>query len=261
MVSGRARSIFFICFFISGFLSLPASRSLGAVSVYDQVTTVGSPVFLEVLTKGLIFAEGGRLVDLYLDDQSIGKILTGGDGHGYRKYTPERPGIIEVRALSNGESGSGLLLVMRKSERAVMIEIEGGFKDAFISEIAASANRRALEKLSQKYRIIYLSRYLGIEMSKNWLSKNEFPRGPVLSWRGPQMLSALKAKGIQLYAIVGSASIIAEAADQIENRYTFEQTQDGQTVKDWDEIIDLLRKRATEKSAKRKGKYKPSPKE
>jgi hypothetical protein len=260
-VSGRARSIFLICFFICGFLSLSAGQSLSAVIVYDQVTTVGTPVYLEVLTKGLIFADGGRLVEVYLDDQSIGKILTGGDGHGYRKYTPARDGIIEVRALSNGESGSGLLLVMRKGERAVLIEIEGGFKDAFISEIAAGAHRRAVEQLSQKYRIIYLSRYLGIQTSKNWLSKNEFPPGPVLHWRGPQMLSALKARGIHLYAIIGSAGIIDEAAEQIENRYTFEQTQNGQTVRDWDEIIQLLRKSAPNKSAKSKGKYKPAPKD
>jgi hypothetical protein len=74
------------------------------------------------------------------------------------------------------------------------------------------------------------------------------------------MLTALQARGIHLYALIGSAGIIGEAAEHIERRYTFEQTQKGQTVKDWEEIIELLQKSAPKKSAKNKGKYKPSQK-
>ena len=114
------------------------------VIVYDRVTTVGTPVYLKVLTKGRIFADGGRLVEFYLDDKRFGKNLTGGDGYGYRKYEPRRAGIINIRATSKGESGSGLLLVMKKSEKAVLIEIEGGFKDAYISDMAAVASPSAV---------------------------------------------------------------------------------------------------------------------
>ncbi|MGD9134610.1 MAG: hypothetical protein PVF78_13230, partial [Desulfobacterales bacterium] len=122
---------------ILGLLALPAARSLGAVIVFDRVTTVGTPVYLKVLTKGRIFADGGRMVELYLDDIRFAKNLTGGDGYGYRKYIPRRAGMIKVRATSQGESDSGLLLVMKKSEKAVLIEIESGLKDALISDIAA----------------------------------------------------------------------------------------------------------------------------
>ena len=106
---------------IFGFSILPTARGLGAVIVYDRVTTVGTPVYLKVLTKGRIFADGGRLVQFYLDDKSFGKNLTGGDGYGYRKYKPRRAGIINGRATSKGESGAGLLLVMKKSEKAQRI--------------------------------------------------------------------------------------------------------------------------------------------
>jgi hypothetical protein len=246
-------SILFVC----GFLYLPATQSLSAVIVYDQVTTVGTPVFLKVLTRGRIFADGGRLVEFYLDDKSIGKNLTGGDGYGYRKYTPDRAGIIKVSARSKGENGSGLLLAMKKSEKAVLIEIEGGFKDAFISQIAAMAHRRAIDALVKKYRVIYLCRFIGTQMAKNWLRDGEFPDGPVLRWRGVQELIALKKRGIQLYAIIGSAGIISEAAEHIERRYTFEQTNNGQTVKDWQEISELLLKSTPKKSTKNKGKYTP----
>ena len=243
-------AIFLIC----GFFVLPTADCLSAVILYDNVTTVGTPVFLRVLTKGRIFADGGRLVEFFLDDNSLGKNLTGGDGYGYRKYTPKRPGLSKLKARSKGESGSGLLLVVKKSEKVIFIEIESGFKDAFISKIAAGASRRAVERLLKKYRVIYLSRYTGLRMAREWLDERDFPEAPVMRWQGAKMLSALKEKGIQLYAIIGSAGVIAEAEEHIEKRYTFEQTQKGQTVRDWEEIIELLPKSAPKESDKGKKK-------
>jgi hypothetical protein len=241
-------------FLISCFFVLAAGQSWGAIIVYDRVTMVDTPVYLKVLTKGRFFADGGRLVEFYLDENSLGKNLTGGDGYGYRKYTPKSPGIIKVQARSKGESGAGLLLVLGKSEKVIFIEIEGGFKDAFISDIAAGASRRAVERLLKKYRVIYLSRYTGLRMAREWLDEHEFPEAPVLRWQGSKMLSALKEKGIHLFAIIGSAGVIAESADHIEKRYTFEQSKKGQTVKDWEEIIELLPKKTPEDSDKDKKK-------
>ncbi len=243
-------SIFLACVF----LVLPTTRSLGAVIVYDRVTTVKTPVYLKVLTKGKIFADGGRLVEFYLDDKSLGKNLTGGDGYGYRKYVPRRAGTFKVRATSDGESGNGLVLVMKKSDKAVLIEIEGGFKDAYISDIAAGASRQAVKQLLKKYRVIYLSRNTGVKMARNWLDEMTFPDAPVLRWRGAQTLSALKEKGIQLYAIIGAAGVIAAAADHVEKRYTFDETKNGQTVNDWHELMTELPKSAPADSKNNKKK-------
>ncbi len=235
----------------------PAAHSLGAVIVYDRVTTVKTPVYLKVLTKGRIFADGGRLVEFFWDDNSLGKNLTGGDGYGYRKYVPRRAGIFKVRATSNGESGNGFVLVMKKSEQAILIEIEGGFKDAFISDIAAGAGRQAVAELLKKYRVIYLSSNTGIRMARNWLDEKAFPDAPLLRWRGAQSLKALADKGIQLYAIIGGAGVIKAAADHIERRYTFDRTQQGQTVNDWHELMQKLSKSAPQNSEKNKKDAKP----
>ncbi len=243
-------SIFLACVF----LVLPATRSLSAVIVYDRVTTVKTPVYLKVLTKGKIFADGGRLVEFFMDDKSLGKNLTGGDGYGYRKYVPRRAGTFKVRATSDGESGNGLVLVMKKSDKAVLIEIEGGFKDAYISDIAAGASRQAVKQLLKKYRVIYLSRNTGVRMARNWLDEMAFPDAPVLRWRGAQTLNALKEKGIQLYAIIGAAGVLAAAADHVEKRYTFDETQNGQTVNDWHELMTELPKSAPADSKNTKKK-------
>ncbi|MGD8963299.1 MAG: hypothetical protein PVF29_04430 [Desulfobacterales bacterium] len=239
---------------LCGWLVLPATRSLGAVIVYDGVTTVNTPVYLKVLTKGRIFADGGRLVEFFLDDKSLGKNLTGGDGYGYRKYVPQRAGIIKVRAASDGESGNGIVLVMKKSEKAILIEIEGGFKDAVVSDIAAGAGRQAVKEMLKKYRVIYLSRNTGVRMARTWLDEMEFPDAPLLRWKGAQTLSALKKKGIQLYAIIGAAGVIEAAADHIDKRYTFDKTQKGETVRDWHELNKKLSKNVPDNSKSKKKK-------
>ena len=228
---------------ILGFLALPA-RSPGAVIVFDRVTTVGTPVYLKVLTKGRIFADGGRMVELYLNDKRFAKNLTGGDGYGYRKYIPRRAGMIKVRATSQGESGSGLLLVMKKSEKAVLIEIESGLKDALISDIAAGAGRQAVKQMLKKYRVIYLSRYSGLRIARISLDEMDFPEAPILRWQGEQTLKALKENGVNLYAIIGTAGVISTADGYIENRYTFDENQQEHTVKDWQELMKLLSKNA-----------------
>jgi hypothetical protein len=239
---------------LCGWLVVPATHSLGAVIVYDRVTTINTPVFLKVLTKGKIFADGGRLVEFFLDDKSLGKNLTGGDGYGYRKYVPQRAGIIKVRATSDGESGNGIVLVMEKSEKAVLIEIEGGFKDAVVSDIAAGAGRQAVEEMQQKYRVIYLSRNTGVRMARTWLDEIEMPDAPVLRWQGAQTLNALTEKGIQLYAIIGAAGVIEAAADYVDKRYTFDDAQQGQTVRDWHELMTKLAKSGPDNSENNKKK-------
>jgi hypothetical protein len=143
---------------------------------------------------------------------------------------------------------------MKKSEKAVLIEIEGGFKDVFISDIAAGASRQAVKQLLKKYHVIYLSRYTGIRMARKSLDEMEFPDAPVLRWQGEQTLKALKEKGVNLYAIIGPTSVIDTAADHIIKRYTFDQNQKEHTVKDWQEVMERLSESASQKSQNSKKK-------
>jgi hypothetical protein len=213
------------------------------VAVFDRVTTVKTPIRITVLTKSRFFSVGGRLVDIYLNDDHLKRILTGGDGYGYLKYTPPAPGYITIKARSGSDSATGLLLVMTKNDRAIIIEVEEGFKGAVFSEEVKQSSLKAVKTLSKNYKIIYLSRYVGKSVTGTWLEKQSFPESVILSWRGPETLTALKKKGIQLHAIIGSAAVISAAAKDIENRFAFEKTRDGTTVKDWDEILEHLQEK------------------
>jgi len=218
--------------------SAPVTR--GEVDVIDGVTTVHTPVRIKIITKGRIFSQGGRLVDLYLDGSHLKKILTGGDGYGYLKYIPQRPGFMKITARANAYSSSGLILVMRRSERAIIIDVEGAFKNTIFSEGLRADSRKAVKALNEVYKIIYLSRYVGKSISRNWLEKEDFPQSVILRWQGPNTFKILKKKGIQLYGVIGSAALISAARKHIEHRYTFEKSKDGKVVKNWDEILKLL---------------------
>lgn len=211
------------------------------VVVLDRVTTVKTPVRIIVLTKGRFFAAGGRLVDVYLDDEHLKRILTGGDGYGYLKYTPQSTGYKIIKARSNSDSAEGLMLVVTKKDRVLAIEVEEGFRIAAFSEDTRQGSLKVVKRLNKKYKIIYLSRFAGKTITGTWLENQGFPRSAILRWRGPNTLKGLKKNGVQLHAIVGSKAVISAAVDHIENRFTFEKTKDGKAVKDWDEIEELLR--------------------
>ena len=70
-----------------------AAAGRSEVVVFDDATTVQTPIRIKVLTKSRFLARGGRLVDIYLDENHLKRILTGGDGYGYFKYTPLNAGL------------------------------------------------------------------------------------------------------------------------------------------------------------------------
>ena len=211
------------------------------VVVLDSVTTVKTPVRITVLTKGRFFAAGGRRVDVSLDDKHLKQILTGGDGYGYLKYTPRSTGYKKIKARSNADSAEGLLLVMTKKDRALVIEVEEGFKTAVFSDEIKQSSLKAVKTLSKNYKIIYLSRFAGKSITGIWLEKQGFTRSIIMGWRGANTLTALKKRGVQMHAIIGSATVVTAAVDEIEKRFTFDKSKDGTTVKDWDEIAELLK--------------------
>jgi hypothetical protein len=222
------------------FILIIVPESHSKVVVFDQVTTVQTPINIRVLTRDIFFSAGGRMVDIYLDNNPLKKILTGGDGYGYLKYTPREAGLKKITAHTNTDSASGLILVMNENEKAIIIEIEGAFRDTVFSDEIKESSRKAVNSLSENYKIIYLSRFLGKGITGSWLEKQNFPKSVILRWRGPKTLENLKKNGVQLHAIIGSPVVISTVTEQIEKRISFEKTNDGKTVKDWDEILKLL---------------------
>ena len=226
--------------FLIMLIFVPTSH--GKLVIFDRATTVLTPIHITVQTRDGFFVSGGQLVDIYLDDTFVKKILTGGDGYGYLKHIPREPGLKKITARTNAESASGRILVVKENERVVLIETEGAFKDSVFSGEVRRRSQEAVKSISEKYRIIYLSRLLGAGLTESWLEKYAFPESVILRWDGPNMLEKLKKNRLQLHAIIGSSNVITAVADKIERRFSFEKTKDGKTVKNWEEILDFLLK-------------------
>jgi len=223
-----------------------ASWGLGKVIIFDAASTKNTPIYLKVLTKGRLFARGGKLVDVYVDDKKVKQILTGGDGYGYLKYTPIQPGLTRIEARSDGDSDSGVILVVTKSDRVILIDVQNGIKESQFSGSARANSRKTIETLSQEYKIIYLDTSFGSGVSRDWLKDEDFIGSAMLKWQGTDMLKSLKAKGINLFAIIGSAELISQSAKYVEHRYSFEETKDGETITNWKEIPELLQKTSSQ---------------
>jgi hypothetical protein len=228
--------------FVSAIVAIFTADCFGGVFIFDQVTTLNTDVFLKVQTKGRFFAEGGKRVDVYVNHEKIKRILTGGDGYGYYRYKPQQLGLIPIEARSEGYRDTGVLLVADKDDKFILIDVDTGLKESPLSGRARRYSLEVVSDLAGEYKLIYLNTLLGSIFFEGWLVKEKFPESAVLKWQGTAMLHSLQKRGIHLHAIVGSAGMMSEAKKHIQNRYTFEKSEDGRTVKDWEEIMEFIQK-------------------
>jgi hypothetical protein len=228
-----------ICFLGLNLLWGHALCAHAGVVFFDSVTTTRTPVYLTVLTKGFLFPEGGRLVDIYSEGQKLGRVLSGGDGYGFMKLTPEDAGLKTYEARMDGHSDSAQLLVMKKTDRALLFEIEV-LSHTFLSKNVGVDTRKALNTLSKKFKLIYLSRFLGKTVANKIIAAANLPVSVVLPWQGPELFEDLKSRPVSITAIIGSADMVSEAADKVPYRFTFEETEDETFVEDWQDIIKKL---------------------
>ncbi|KPJ76122.1 MAG: hypothetical protein AMJ54_12800 [Deltaproteobacteria bacterium SG8_13] len=233
----RAIACFIVLLLTALMLRPPGCRA--AVVVFDRVTGVGRPVFLKAVTRGLIFTKGGRRVAIRIDGGPPVETLSGADGAAFLKYHPDKPGLRTVTAVSEGEEGSGTLLVLEPDEAVIVIGIEGGLQKGLFPEEKRRATREVLSSLSRTYRLVYLTRWIGVGLVKTLLAKHQFPQSVVLSWRGESVFKQMENSGVRVAAVIGSASLLQAAPDSIENRFTFDENH-ASAIGSWEEICKAL---------------------
>ncbi len=239
-MTAQKRKYFFFFFLPVLLLCMSVSLSYGGVLVLDTVAARGAPVRLTVITKGRFFSEGGRLVDVYLEQKHLGRILSGGDGYGFLKYTPRDIGLKKIEVRSDGDIDKGVLLVAGKEEKIIVIEVETCLGRSFFNRKAQTDSKKAIKAISERYIIIYVTRLIGITISKKLLAQNQYPRSAILRWQGSELLDELKGKGLKLYAIIASAELLSESSEFIDRRYSFKETEEATVVSSWKEILKHL---------------------
>lgn len=244
VLNWKSLALISFLFFISNFLFLISHNVASAeVIVYDSVTTSGRTAILKALTKGRFFPEGGRRVEFYIGKRHIGTTLSGGDGYALLKYLPLSKGIKHLKVRSGADSNEGVLLIIEKDERVILTEIEGSLLKSPFSFQPLKGSKDELQRLSWRFRIIYLTTMIGVKKARQWIKENGFPQSAVLRWGGSEMLDELQAQGIRLYAIVGSPSVLSESSEHIKKRFSFKETEEGIVVEDWKDISKRLSSR------------------
>jgi hypothetical protein len=234
----RKRRLIILCF--SLFVLLLPMAIHAEIVVYDSITAFKKPVMLKALTKGIVFPKGGVLVDFFVNGKHLGKTLSGGDGYAFFKYIPTRYGVNTVMVKSTDESAEGSLLVARKNENIVLLGIEGTIIESIFSREPKKGSVEGIKKIMGKYRVIYLTTMLGSNRSRKWLKEGGLPLSLILPWTGVDLLDELCDLGIKIIAIIGSASLIEESSEHVKKRYSFDDTENGIVVKDWNELVKKL---------------------
>ncbi len=219
-----------------------AVSSFAEIVVFDSITTVKTPVMLKALTKGRFFPKGGELVEFRAGSKVLGKRLSGGDGYALFEYRPSRAGLIRIEVKTADDTGHAYLLVLRKQEKVLLVEVEGGIMSVFVRGEPMQGSKETLSQLAKKYRIVYITTILGQEMAKQWLKEKAFPESVVLRWYGEGFFEDLKNMHVNIYAVVGSPELIDFAEDYVKRRFCFFDTENAEVLEDWAELQERLLK-------------------
>ena len=222
-------------------LLLFSKAAFAEVMVYDGVTIPEKNIRLKAVTKGRFFPEGGKLVEFYLDGVHIGTKLSGGDGYAFADYLSFSTGIKRIKLKSGADTDEGTLLVVVGTNLVLLVELEGALFESPYPFKPVKGSRDALQSLSKTFSIVYLTSKTDLKKSRQWVKDNGLPPSAVLQWKGADIFDELQRQGIKLHAIIGSPEVVSDAPAHIKKRFTFEDTENAVTVKDWNELLKNLR--------------------
>jgi hypothetical protein len=225
----------------------PVGHSLAGVIAFDEITSLGHPVFIRVLTKGKFFAAGGQRVTVQIGEQMPQLILTGGDGYGRIKFVPEKTGTITISVKYKEETDSAELLILKKTESLLLIEVDVALRNGIFSPTPLSESQAVLKDLASEFYIVYLYGIVGKHPTKAWLESNQFPQGILLQNKGIATITDLIEKNIMIKGFIGSAKTASEAAPYIEKAIAFEKIPGGIKVGNWKEVKEVIKQPDKEK--------------
>ena len=230
----------FICFLVL-FCMVPAS-ALSRVIVDDTVGLKDEKVVLKAETRGKIFSKGGEVVEFFVDRESIGKTLSGGDGVAFKAFIPTKTGLHKITVRSGGDEDTGLFLSLKRGSSIVFVDIEGCLFENPFSRKTKQGSQKAIEELHKKFPVVFLqSGFFGIKAVRAWLKENEYPQLPVLPWRRGEIFDEIAQKDLRVKAIIAGPKVIESAKEHKPLVFSFEEVEGGEWIKDWKEIREKLK--------------------
>jgi len=215
--------------------------ALSDIIINDIVVPVGKGVMLVAEVKGKLFGKGGEVVEFFVNEKSIGKSLSGGDGFAFKQFTPLKTGMYTIKARAGKEEGKGLLFSLKKGAKIVFIDVEGSLLERFSQE-PKKESQKVIKRINKRYPVVFLQTgALSSKAIKKWLKKNKFVISPVISWDQGVVFNEIIEQGFKIKAVIGGPYVIESAKDYQPLAFSFVDVEGSVEVKDWEEIRKKLR--------------------
>ena len=241
-IKGNSLRIVAICICSAALLCMRPASALSGVIVDDMVVVKGQKVMLRAETRGRIFSKGGELVEFFVDGKSIGRTLSGGDGVAFLLFVPAKTGLYEISARSGSDEDRGSLLSLKTGSRIVFIDIEDSLVESVFSRKPKQGSQKAVKEIKTSFPIVFLqTSFIGVRAVKIWLREKDFIEAPVLPWRQGEIFDEIVEKGFRIKAIVAGPKVIESAKEHKPLGFCFEEVDEAEQVKDWDEIRKKLK--------------------
>lgn len=214
----------------------PAS-ALSGVIVDDTVALKGRKMMLRGETRGKLFGKGGQIVEFFVDGKSIGKTLSGGDGVAFKPFTPTKTGLHQISVRSGVDEDTGLLLCLKRGSGIVFVDVEGSLLETLFSRKPKPGSRKAIKQIHKRFPIVFLKTgFLSVKTIKAWLKENGFTESSVVAWRQGEIFDEITEKGLRIKAVIAGAKVIESAKGYKPLAFSFEEVEDAEEAKDWEEI-------------------------
>lgn len=223
-------------------LLLLPSVVLSDVIVHDLIVIKGENIMLKAETRGKFFRQGGRMVEFFINGKSVGKSLSGGDGFAFKQFTPLNIGFYKITTRSDKEEDNGLLLSLKRGTKIVFIDVEGSLFEGLFSKKPRTGSQKVIKTILGRFPVVFLQTgFIGIKDIKIWLKENGFIASTVLPWNEGIIFDEINEKGLKIRAVIGSPSVIESAMDHKPEAFSFEEIEDADNVRDWEDIGRKLR--------------------
>ncbi len=221
--------------------SIFPANALSDIIVHDMVIPTGKKVLLKAEVKGKLFSKGGEVVEFFVNEKSIGKSLSGGDGFAFKQFTPLKTGMYTIKARAGKEEGKGLLFSLKKGAKIVFIDVEGSLLERFSQE-PKKESQKVIKRINKRYPVVFLQTgALSSKAIKKWLKKNKFVISPVIPWDQGVAFNEIIEQGFKIKAVIGGPYVIESAKDFKPLAFSFVDVEGSVEVKDWEEIRKKLR--------------------
>lgn len=212
------------------------------VAIEDSIALTGKSHMLTAVTSGRFFPKGGEVVEFFVNDKSIGRNLSGGDGRALKEYTPATRGLYRIRAVSGGQKGGGMLLSLEQGEAVVFIDIEGGLPEGVFPMKPGEGAQTAIELISERFPVVYLQTAVPDKgLLSSWLLKHGFQEAPIIRWNGGGIFDDVAEYGLKVRAVIGAPPVIESATGHTEALFSIQETEGAELIREWKGLNEKIR--------------------